>query len=200
MLHKKLLGSSSGKCGAHTSSLPLWKRPSAVKLKVQRAPIMPGLTILGGKKFQRPMTKRRAYNKQADDALRHSSLGQRRRMDGMAKLMARAGRGLAFKLPAQPKTDADTDQESCSEDETEENIEDRPFEPLCLWISPHEQKEQGETDIVAKGLPPRLTSVVRPDEFGVEETVTVLQPAPIEAYSKQSVYVPPILAKFLRPQ
>lgn len=37
------------------------------------------------------------------------------------------------------------------------------------------------------------------DEFGVEEEVTVMRPAPAEAYSKKNVYVPPVLAKWLRP-
>jgi hypothetical protein len=37
------------------------------------------------------------------------------------------------------------------------------------------------------------------DEYGVEETVTVLKDAPKERYSQQNVFVPPILAKWLRP-
>ena len=37
------------------------------------------------------------------------------------------------------------------------------------------------------------------DEFGIEESVTKLKPAPIELYSKSNVFVPPILAKWLRP-
>lgn len=37
------------------------------------------------------------------------------------------------------------------------------------------------------------------DEYGVEEDVTVLKPAPKERYSKHNVFVPPILAKWLRP-
>ncbi|KAL7581624.1 hypothetical protein ACA910_022177 [Epithemia clementina (nom. ined.)] len=162
---------------------------------------MQGLTLLSGKKFQRPMQKRRAYGKQADEALKQSSLGQRRRMDGMAKLMARAGRGLMYKLPEQAKSHTDTDQESNSDDDNNDNErnEDRPFEPLCVWVSPYKQQEQGETEIVAKGLPSKMTTVVRQDEFGVEEKVTILQPAPIEAYSKQNVFVPPGLAKWLRP-
>ena len=40
---------------------------------------------------------------------------------------------------------------------------------------------------------------VQADEYGVEETVTVLKPAPKEKYSQQNVFVPPILAKWLRP-
>lgn len=46
--------------------------------------------------------------------------------------------------------------------------------------------------------PSRVTEV-QTDEYGVEETVTVLQPAPLERYSKQDVFVPPVLAKWLRP-
>eukprot|EP00591_Stephanopyxis_turris_P006947 CAMPEP_0195522264 /NCGR_PEP_ID=MMETSP0794_2-20130614/20244_1 /TAXON_ID=515487 /ORGANISM="Stephanopyxis turris, Strain CCMP 815" /LENGTH=128 /DNA_ID=CAMNT_0040651979 /DNA_START=110 /DNA_END=492 /DNA_ORIENTATION=+ len=65
------------------------------RIIVQRAPILCGLSINPSlrKKFQRPMTGRRAYDKQAEHALKKASLGQRRRMDGMSKLMARAGRG-----------------------------------------------------------------------------------------------------------
>lgn len=39
----------------------------------------------------------------------------------------------------------------------------------------------------------------RPDEYGVEERVTVLKPAPVEAYAKESVLVPTVLARKLRP-
>jgi DNA repair and recombination protein RAD54 and RAD54-like protein len=40
---------------------------------------------------------------------------------------------------------------------------------------------------------------MRPDEYGVEELVTVLKPAPAEAYAKESVLVPAVLARKLRP-
>jgi hypothetical protein len=40
---------------------------------------------------------------------------------------------------------------------------------------------------------------MRPDEFGVEELVTVLKPAPVEQYSAHDVYVPMPLARILRP-
>ena len=40
---------------------------------------------------------------------------------------------------------------------------------------------------------------MRADEYGIEEQVTVLRPAPAEAYSKENVFVPPVLAKWLRP-
>jgi len=110
----------------------------------------------------------------------------------MAKLMARAGKGLSFQLPGGPKRDGDcsgTGSESESEGEKEP---ERPFEPLMVWQSPHQGGE-------AKGLPPRLMTINRPDEYGVEETVTELLPAPIAAYAKESVFVPPVLAKWLRP-
>lgn len=42
-------------------------------------------------------------------------------------------------------------------------------------------------------------SQVQTDEFGVEETVMTVQPAPIERYNRQNVFVPPVLAKWLRP-
>ena len=41
--------------------------------------------------------------------------------------------------------------------------------------------------------------MTRPDEYGIEETVADLVPAPTEAYAKTSAYVPPVLAKWLRP-
>ena len=103
--------------------------------------------MVTSKKFQRPMTGRRSYDKQAELGLRRSSLGQKRRLDGMARLMARAGRGLMFKLPSkQVKNEDDTSDEEESEEEKEE---ERPFEPLCVWTSPH----QGGR---AVGLPPTL--------------------------------------------
>jgi hypothetical protein len=68
-------------------------------------------------------------------------------MDGMAKLMARAGKGLSYQSSGNANRDRG-DDESGSESE-EEKEEDRPFEPLMLWKSPSEGGE-------AKGLPPRL--------------------------------------------
>jgi hypothetical protein len=43
------------------------------------------------------------------------------------------------------------------------------------------------------------TMVTRPNEYGIEETVADLVPAPQELYSTQSAYVPPVLARWLRP-
>ena len=40
---------------------------------------------------------------------------------------------------------------------------------------------------------------VQTDEFGVQEKVTVLRPAPLTSYSNKDVFVPPVLAKWLRP-
>jgi hypothetical protein len=40
---------------------------------------------------------------------------------------------------------------------------------------------------------------MRPDEFGIEEEVTVLKPSPIHLYNKNSIFVPTIAAKWLRP-
>ncbi len=37
------------------------------------------------------------------------------------------------------------------------------------------------------------------DEFGIEEEMTVMRPAPAQLYSKSNVFVPPVLAKWLRP-
>ena len=96
------------------------------------------------------MTKRRSYDKHANVALKNSSLGQRKRMDGMSKLLARSGKGLSFKLPERGNRNGDDDEESkdsCDEEEEEE--EDKPFEPLMVWQSPHNGGEQ-------KGLPSKL--------------------------------------------
>jgi hypothetical protein len=122
------------------------------RLLVHRAPAFCGLSVQAStssvhSKFQRPMTKRRSYDKGAELALQKSSLGPKRRMNGMAKLLARAGRGLTFQLPVAKTTDGnDTGDESDSEEENKEP--DRPFEPLCVWTSPHQGAE-------AKGLMPR---------------------------------------------
>ena len=93
------------------------------------------------------MLKRRAYNRDADTALRRSSLGPKKRMDGMAKLMARAGKGLSFVAHKTAAVAKDSDGEGDS-DEDEKEAE-RPFEPLRVWQSPHQGGE-------AKGLPPRV--------------------------------------------
>jgi len=110
---------------------------------------MCGLSIgVTNKKFQRPMTGRRSYDKQAEIGLRTSSLGQKRRMDGMARLMSRAGRGLNFKLQNK-ENKIDEDSTDGEESEEEEKKEDKPFEPLCVWTSPHQGGE-------VKGLPPTM--------------------------------------------
>lgn len=71
----------------------------------------------------------------------------------MSKLLARAGKGLTYKLPdrgeegrGEGDDDDDDGSENCEGDEKEE---DRPFEPLMVWQSPHNGGE-------AKGLPPKL--------------------------------------------
>jgi SNF2 family DNA or RNA helicase len=167
----------------------LLNRPAnANKRIVHRRPATP---IKAG--FQRPMIKRRAYGKAADLALKTSSLGAKRRFDGMQKLLARAGRGLFFKLPETGVTlpsgaSSDTENESDNEEEEEEQA----FEPLELWKSPH-------LGGILKGLPPKPKTVLRPDEYGIEEEVTVLSPVEIDAYAKTSVFVPPVLCKKLRP-
>jgi DNA repair and recombination RAD54-like protein len=40
---------------------------------------------------------------------------------------------------------------------------------------------------------------VQTDEYGVQETITAVKPAPLESYKRQDVFVPPVLAKWLRP-
>jgi hypothetical protein len=97
--------------------------------------MMGGILTVTQKKFQRPMLKRRAYGTQADQALRKASLGQKRRLNGMANILGRAGKGLNFKLVKKGQKDAnDTASSSDSESDGEE---DRPFEPLMVWQSPH---------------------------------------------------------------
>ena len=135
-------------CGVVTKSSNRLFLPGQ-KLAVTRAPIMSGLTC-GAlmKPFQRPMVKRTAYRKGADIALKQSSLGQKKRINGMKNIFARSGKGLNFKLPARFKKNTDgtgsTDEESSEEEE-----EDRPFEPLMVWNSPHQGGDP-------KGLPPRM--------------------------------------------
>eukprot|EP00546_Thalassionema_frauenfeldii_P004971 CAMPEP_0178907450 /NCGR_PEP_ID=MMETSP0786-20121207/7379_1 /TAXON_ID=186022 /ORGANISM="Thalassionema frauenfeldii, Strain CCMP 1798" /LENGTH=1017 /DNA_ID=CAMNT_0020579253 /DNA_START=302 /DNA_END=3352 /DNA_ORIENTATION=+ len=137
------------------------------------------------------MTKRRAYNKSADLALKCSSLGAKKRMDGMTKLMARAGKGLTFKLPQKAST-YDTDCSTDDSDVESQNEDERPFEPLLVWTSPHQGADPN-------GLQPHIVTELQTDEFGVEESVTIMKPAPLEAYNTQNVFVPSVLAKWLRP-
>ena len=147
--------------------------------------------------------------------------------------MARAGKGLTYKLrdPNSASSNCNNEQdteESDSDSDNDDNAKqpDRPFQPLRVWKSPHpkqnkmeptqdgsdnhnddDDKHNNDDDdddddepLERKGLPPRTIQITRPDEYGVDETVTVLQYAPIAAYSKSDVYVPPVLAKWLRPQ
>jgi DNA repair and recombination protein RAD54 and RAD54-like protein len=200
------------------------------------------------KPFQRPMLQRRAYGKHADHALKSTSLGPKRRMNGMQKLLARAGKGLSFRLPSSTATLGNgdgIDEESDDDDDNPGMQPDMVYVPLQLWMSPH----QGGP---LKGLPMRsyvpsktfflfifpceipLSSIcfsfcntaltpllmlrlslllysfhvssvcysvteIRPDEYGVEEEVTVLKPAPIDQYGKNNVIVPEIIGKWLRP-
>jgi hypothetical protein len=122
-------------CAAVSSTSRLF-RPGAKHL-IQRAPLFSMTSIGIEKKFQRPSLKRRVYGKQAEAALQSSCLGQRRRLNGMAKLMARAGQGLSFQLPSSTKQhDSNTDSES--DDEAKIKEPDVPYEPLILWTSPHQ--------------------------------------------------------------
>ena len=177
------------KCAPYKASSAKLFAPGR-KLIVKRAPLMLGMSSLH-KPFQRPMLKRRAYGKAAEVELKQCSLGPKRRMNGMARLLARAGKGLTYKLPSRPKTGDGTDDDD-SDEEEEAKEPDRPFEPLMVWNSPH-------NGAIAKGLPPTTVQEMRPDEYGVEMEVTVMKPAPASAYAKQDVFVPPILAKWLRP-
>jgi len=132
------------------SSNRLFAGGGARKIVVQRAPLMSGLSVnpLLRKKFQRPMVKRRAYGKAADAALKQSCLGQRRRMNGMNRILARSGKPLTYKAPERAKR-LNSDGEEDSGDEEDEAEDDRPFEPLQLWTSPHQGGER-------KGLPKQM--------------------------------------------
>lgn len=123
--------------------------PRTQRVTIQRVPIMSGLSISGAlmKPFQRPSQKRRIHAKAADAALKTSSLGMKRRTNGMQNILERAGRPLHFLLPkSQQQQDKDAESSSGEESEPEE---DKPFEPLRLWTSPH----QGGEPV---GLPPRM--------------------------------------------
>jgi hypothetical protein len=192
MIKKPQVTSSFGPDGRRLNS----NRPMPTMI-IQRRPFVPGLTISPSltQKFKRPMTKRRSYDKNAEMALKNASLGPRRRMDGMAKLLARAGKGLTFKLPQRKLNENGedvTDSENEYDEEEAASEEKRPFEPLILWQSPHNGGE-------ALGLSPRMVTEVQADEYGIESEVSVMRPAPLSCYSKEDQYVPPILAKWLRP-
>jgi hypothetical protein len=193
---------------AKASSSSLLNRPNRPAIKIvtttctSRQPIMCGLTLGGGggvgggggsslyKKFQRPMMKRRAYDKSADASLKKCSLGVKRRFDGMAKLMARAGKGLTFQLPRQKKRGGDgTDDSSGDEDEDDTpKWEEHKWEPLCVWSSPFETVPQAEqpdsncnnsvavTSVAeVRGLPGQKVVELQPDEYGIEREVTVFK-------------------------
>lgn len=170
-----------------------------IKLKIQRAPMMRGLSVGAGvrKPFQRPQLGRRAYDKNSEVALKRATLGQKRRTDGMSKLLARAGKGLAYKTPGRAGGGGD-DGSGGSADEEEEDEDslmaqlERNYKPLMVWQSPHNGGE-------ARGLPKVLRTVTRPDEYGIEEEVTIKTGPPAEAYAKEDQYVPKVLAKWLRP-
>ena len=140
-------------CSSSSSSSKLFQ-PGA-KILVQRAPMFAGLSVPTStlhKKFQRPMLKRRAYGRDSDDALRRSSLGQRKRMNGMAKLMARAGKGLTFLASTNKNLmDADGDQDDDENNHDHDKQDDRPYEPLLLWCSPHVHD-----NVEPKGLAPKM--------------------------------------------
>lgn len=166
-------------------------------LSVVRAPIMNGLScglsasVL--QPFRRPKEERRGKQKQADEALRTSSLGMKRRLDGMKRIQERSGKGIHFQPPPKPKYDEDGN--TCgetSDEEDEDNADDKPFEPLRVWTSPHNGGEP-------LGLPPRIVEEVVADEYGIEMTVKSRKPAPLTMYSRNDVFVPPVLGKWLRP-
>lgn len=189
-----------------TKCIPLQKRPAPSKqhlfapgrkLIVQRASILGGNAL--HKPFQRPMVKRRAYGKSADLELRKASLGPKRRMNGMARLLARAGKGLQYKAPHQQRREEDDSDRSDDDEEQEKQQPDRPYDPLIVWKSPHTTTTSEDNSTPPRGLPPRTVQERQADAYGVETLVTVLKPAPLTAYAKQDVVVPTVLGKWLRP-
>jgi hypothetical protein len=130
-----------------SSSSSLFAR--GAKVLVRRASFFSGHTVAASsssslyKPFQRPMLKRRAYGKVQEEALLNSSLGQRRRFDGMQRLLQRAGRGLHAKplSSSASKKAKDGDGTTSEDDSEDEEEEDAPFEPLLLWTSPHQGGE-----------------------------------------------------------
>eukprot|EP00557_Chaetoceros_sp_GSL56_P007354 CAMPEP_0176492250 /NCGR_PEP_ID=MMETSP0200_2-20121128/8886_1 /TAXON_ID=947934 /ORGANISM="Chaetoceros sp., Strain GSL56" /LENGTH=1191 /DNA_ID=CAMNT_0017889775 /DNA_START=1545 /DNA_END=5117 /DNA_ORIENTATION=+ len=167
-------------------------------MKIQRRPFLQTLAIPPTltQKFKRPMTKRRSYDKNANLALRQCSLGPKRRMDGMSKLLARAGKGLGYRLPQDANRRRDEEDEDVdTDDETESEsaaVQEMQFEPLMVWQSPHNGGE-------CVGLPWHLTSEMQSDEYGVEKEISVKRAPPVQAFCNEDQYVPPVLAKWLRP-
>jgi len=70
-------------------------------------------------------------------------------MDGMSKLMARAGKGLSYKLPSHNDPNRDGEDSDEEGEEEEEKEDEKPFEPLMIWQSPHNGGE-------CVGLPKQL--------------------------------------------
>jgi len=89
--------------------------------------------------FQRPMTKRRAYDQRANGALQSASLGARKRFDGMSNIALRAKKPLHFRAIRAPPKSSDTEGESDSEEEDDGRPKppDQPYDPILLWTSPH---------------------------------------------------------------
>lgn len=96
------------------------------------------------KPFQRPKLGRRAYKGEENAALKRASLGPRRSSGGMQRLLSRVGKGLHFVTKRLTSKDGSATEDSS--DEEGETEEDKPFEPLMVWQSPHQGGE-------AKGLP-----------------------------------------------
>lgn len=107
---------------------------------------------------KRPMLKRRAYDKSANAALATATLGQAKR-SGMHKLL-----GKKFQAPGdfvKKKVEHGSDSDSSSD---EEAPDDRPFEPLVVWVCPEEGGE-------CKGIPDKVVTVTEPDEYGIDREV-----------------------------
>ena len=97
------------------------------------------------KPFSRPMLKRRAYGKEADEARRRGTLGQRKR-SGMHKLF----NSKKFIVPGGfvPPKALDSDGEEVDGSDSDDE-EEAPFDPLVVWVSP-------EFGGDAKGIPDKV--------------------------------------------
>eukprot|EP00934_Nitzschia_sp_Nitz4_P000638 Nitzschia sp. Nitz4//scaffold52_size167869//21055//24830//NITZ4_002260-RA/size167869-snap-gene-0.208-mRNA-1//1//CDS//3329553987//638//frame0 len=159
---------------------------------IRRVGILRGMPVPDSlsKPFLRHGTKRRRGQQEADRALSQSTLGPKKRRPGANSLGSLIGKPLTVVSALNnPSNNGDGEDDEDDESSVEQ---DRPFEPLLIWTSPHNGGS-------AKGLPSQIVSQVQTDEYGIEMTVKTRQPAPLALYSKEDVYVPPILAKWLRP-
>lgn len=148
---------------------------------------------LGVKKFQRPMTKRRAYGERTEKALKVSSLGVKRRF-GMDKLLCGKRKFVVPVLGLRPPQGSDDDGSDSDSDDGKLKPP-KVWEPLRLWTSVADGADEGELI----GLPGISRTSMEADEYGILSEVTRTIPAPASAYRKTSQFVPDLCCRWLRP-